>query len=34
MEYKTLKTLEYDKILQMLSGFAKNDAAKAKISAL
>ena len=34
MEHKTLKTLEYDKILQMLSGFAKNDAAKAKISEL
>jgi len=34
LEQKTLKTLEYDKILEMLSGFAKNDATKEKIAAL
>ncbi len=34
MESKTLKTLEFDKILNMLSSFAKNDAAKDKAVAL
>ncbi len=34
MERKTLKTLEFDKILAMLSGFAKNDGAKAMVEAL
>lgn len=34
MEKKTLKTLEYDKILKMLSGFAKNDDTKLKIDKL
>lgn len=34
MEQKTLKTLEYDKILEMLAAFAKNDATKARILAL
>ncbi len=34
MEQKTLKTLEYDKILELLSGFAKNDATKEKIGKL
>ncbi len=31
MESKTLKTLEFDKILSMLTDFAKNDKTKAKI---
>ncbi len=31
MERKTLKTLEYHKILGMLAGFAKNEDAKAKV---
>lgn len=34
MERKSLKTLEYDKILQLLSGFAKNDDTKVRIAAL
>ncbi len=34
MEQKTLTTLEYDKILSMLSAFAKNDATRNKILAL
>lgn len=34
MEQKTLKTLEFDKILSTLAEFAKNDAAKAKARAL
>ena len=34
MEQKTLKTLEYDKILEMLAAFAKNDATRARIFAL
>ncbi len=34
MEKKTLKTLEYDKILKMLSAFAKNDDTKLKIARL
>ncbi len=34
MEQKTLKTLEYDKILELLCGFAKNDATKERISSL
>ena len=34
MEKKTLKTLEYDKILKMLSAFAKNDDTKLKIDKL
>lgn len=34
MESKTLKTLEFDKILVMLAGFAKNDAAKELAEAL
>lgn len=34
MEAKTLKTLEFDKILEMLAGFAKNDAAREKALAL
>lgn len=34
MEQKTLKTLEYDKILKMLSAFAKNDTTKEKILTL
>lgn len=34
MELKTLKTLEYDKILNMLSGFAKNQGTKDRIAGL
>ncbi len=34
MELKTLKTLEFDKILNILSSFAKNDDAKAKAMSL
>ena len=34
MESKTLKTLEFDKILAMLASFAKNDGAKALAKAL
>ena len=34
MEQKTLKTLEYDKILNQLCAFAKNDATKDRILAL
>lgn len=34
METKTLKTLEYNKILDLLSGFARNDETKKRIEAL
>ena len=34
MEHKTLKTLEYDKILQMLAGFAKNEDTRRRIEKL
>lgn len=34
MELKSLKTLEFDKVLAMLSEFAENDAAKAKAKTL
>lgn len=34
MELKTLKTLEFEKILNILSSFAKNDGAKAKAMSL
>ncbi|MBR5152705.1 MAG: endonuclease MutS2 [Clostridia bacterium] len=34
MEQKTLKTLEYDKILELLCGFAKNEATAVRILAL
>ncbi len=34
MEQKTLKTLEYHKILEMLSAFAKNDTTRTRIAAL
>ena len=34
MEKKTLKTLEYDKVLKMLSAFARNDDTKLKIDKL
>ncbi len=34
MEQKTLKTLEYHKILEQLSGFAKNEATRLRIAAL
>ncbi len=34
MEQKTLKTLEYDKILELLSAFAKNDTTRTRIAAL